>query len=214
VFSFFVSFALFSQEPPLCHGKNVEKEAFTSVLANDEHTILSIDKNKENLSLSVEVFYYSIYSKDSIVKTNTWISQKQFRQDTICLSYKTAANKQNEWIYCFKQHKNRMDTMLIFNHPCPLVLQKDFFINGDQFTVFKYYYDQINSSDEETAYYFCADYGLLIVDNDTYYGLWHTLAYDDCSKLLVEKILKDNSEFYKDVTAEVPPEPKGYRKVN
>ncbi len=63
VFSFFVSFTVFSQKS-LCHHKDWEKEAFTSVLGNGEHTILSIDKGTTNACLSVEVYCYTNYTME------------------------------------------------------------------------------------------------------------------------------------------------------
>ena len=138
---------------------------------------------------------YDIYDKELIKESKAFFIDQLIQEDSIIYRYKYEKNPDEGIIFQFSRAINNTDTLSLFETPCPLVGQKNFRINKNTFTVYRYYYDIERSSDEETSYYFCDPYGLLVVINDTFYGLSYTVEYDSVSNELVSRILADQSEF-------------------
>jgi hypothetical protein len=88
-----------------------------------------------------------------------------------------------------------------------LISEKTFNINGEPQRVLKYYYDDLESYDEETSFFYHQDYGFLVIFNDGWLLLQHTFEYDSLSKLIIEKILLDKTGFYRMAPPPLPPPP-------
>ncbi len=156
--------------------------------------VISCSKEKNKLNIPTTAHRYHYYKKDSIVESNKLLLDRIMSNDSIIYIYRFE-NNSDEFMNVFKQLKNSNKTMLIGDIQCPLIEEKNYIIDNHKFEVLKYDYNKPSSSDEETSYYFCKDYGLLIENNYSFYGLVYTFEYDFVSQKLVNQILTDSADF-------------------
>lgn len=154
------------------------------------------ERPAQHFNKSVTFHRYDIYDKELIKESKAFFMDQLIREDSFIYSYKYEKNPDKGIVFQFSRAINNTVTLSLFETPCPLLVgQKNFRVNKKTYTVYRYYYDIERSSDEETSYYFCDPYGLLVVINDTFYGLNYTVEYDSVSNEIVSHILADQSEF-------------------
>ncbi|PWD97496.1 hypothetical protein [Marinilabilia rubra] len=156
--------------------------------------IACTERTKNELNLPVISHRYHVYKKDSIIESNNLLLDKITTNDSIYYYYKYDKSG-DELLYSLKRSKVDKTNLLIIGTECPLIAQKKYQIENQEFKIFKYDYDNHKSSDEETSYFYCEKYGLLIVDNYTEYGLVYSFEYDSISQSIVNQILKDSTAF-------------------
>jgi hypothetical protein len=151
------------------------------------------------------VYRYSVYNQDSIVCTDTIFFDYLSTNDSITYHYRVG-EIYDGYFYTLEVGKDNRDTVSIYGMNCPVVDVKNIWVDNQLFEIKKCDFDVISSSDEETYYFFCDRYGLLIVDNYTGIGLVHTFEYDSISRRLVSEILKRKRDFgITDYTIAPPP---------
>ncbi|MCG8581133.1 MAG: hypothetical protein MI866_14530 [Bacteroidales bacterium] len=78
-------------------------------------------------------------------------------------------------------------------------------INGANYTVYKYVYNDEQISDEEEDVFFTDEYGVLY-DRLWWFSYGSSYEYDSISTKLVEYITSDTTGFFKDKILPPPPE--------
>ncbi len=149
---------------------------------------------------------HHIYNQDSIVRSDSVMFERAIVEDSICYNYKYP-NDNDGYFYQVKIGKINADSVRIYNVSCPLVDNKVISVGNKEYEVLKYEYDKKRVSDEETYYFFCVKYGLLIVDNYTDVGLAYSFDYDSVSRILVKYMLERKGEFGITDNSEMPPNP-------
>jgi hypothetical protein len=157
--------------------------------------LISCDQKQVNIiNANVIGHHYHWYKKDSIIGSDSLLFDKSFLSDSVKYTYRYKSSGDTSFSFTQKATKNK--SLNYFGIECPLIDKREYKIGKQIFTVNKYYYDVINSSDEEQALYFYVQHGLLIVDNETDYGLAYTIEYDSISRILIETIFKDKPGFF------------------
>jgi hypothetical protein len=141
------------------------------------------------------------YRHDSIWKTDTLFLSKSITNDTVGFFYKQGMDTLG---YSFFKSEYNDSSIYLYDLTCPLISAKTFKINNKDFTVLKYYYDQENSIDEESSFFYQENYGLLVCFNDGWLDLIFSMEYDNISKVLIDSIICDRTGFY---LMDFPPPP-------
>jgi hypothetical protein len=87
---------------------------------------------------------------------------------------------------------------------------KEFEVIHGRYKIYKFLFDDEESSDEEEVLFFCDEYGVILarwLDE----GLGTSFEYDKVSSGLVNQILNDTTGFYMEKIAPPPPRPAGER---
>ncbi len=105
-----------------------------------------------------------------------------------------------------KIHKKDRNILRTIEGISYLVNTKDFKIFDKNYRIYKFLYDEINSSDEEFVYFFCEKYGIILT-RWLHEGLGTSLEYDKTSTELVKQILADTTGFYMAPPPPPPPPP-------
>ena len=106
--------------------------------------------------------------------------------------------------FSFRKPVENDSAIFIFGQVCPIAASKNFRIKNQDFTVLKYYYDEENTVDEQTSFFFNQDYGLLVEFNNGWGDLRFSMEYDNISKILIDSIISDRTGFY---LKDLPPPP-------
>ncbi len=132
-------------------------------------------------------------------------------KDTLTLSVK----KENDSLFfvrCYKNLKHSIKTTRLINNDSILVGEnavyrllkhKAYSINGKDYIVYKYLFDE-EGKDEEEDIFFTEEYGVI------YSRLWwfefgSSYEYDSISTRLVRLITSDTTGFFKEIIAPPPP---------
>ncbi len=167
---------------------------------------LSCEDKSVDLCKAVLVNRHYIYNQDSIIESDTFMLKYKVLTDSICYNYVYPKDTEM-FLYQVVTGKRNLDSIKVYNENCPLLEKKIVVIDDFEYEILKYDYDVKGSSDEETYYFFCRKYGLLVVDNYTEIGIVFSFNYDSVSSRLVQYMLERKNEFgITDFTIE-PPNP-------
>ncbi len=142
------------------------------------------------------------YRRDSVWKTDSLFLNKSISNDTLGFIYK---QKTDTFGYSFFKSTYNDSLIYIYGLNCPLVATKTFKIDNNDFKILKYYYDEENSVDEESSFFYHENYGLLVCFNDGWLDLIFSIEYDNTSKILIDSIINDRSGFYLQNSPPPPP---------
>src|SRR5690554_188114 len=155
---------------------------------------ISCTNETNQFTQEIFVYRYSVYNQDNIVRTDTIFFDYRSTKDSITYYYRPGEISDG-YFYTLEVGKENPDTVSIYGVNCPVVDVKNIWVDNQLFEIRKCDFDVLSSSDEETYYFFCDRYGLLVVDNYTGIGLVHTFEYDSISRRLVSEILKRKRDF-------------------
>lgn len=169
--------------------------------------IMALDRHIRNLILILTLVSCSnlrTEPSEKLVLLNHYHNDKIFRTDTISLAKLTNNNTikylykfQNDTLgFSFEKYALNDSSINLFNLRYPLISTKNIMVNGENFKIEKYFYDEKDAVDEESSYFYNDSYGFLVIFNDGWSDLSFTLEYDSISKILIENILQDRTGFY------------------
>jgi len=147
-------------------------------------------KQSENVD---KLVLLNSYIHDSIWETDTLYLVKSVRKDTVRFFYKQGSDTIG---YSFFKSNYNDSSIYLGGLNCPLVSTKTFKINNKDFTVLKYSYDEENTIDEESSFFYQENYGLLVCFNDGWMDLIFSMEYDSISRILIDSIISDRTGFY------------------
>ena len=133
------------------------------------------------------------YRNDSVWKTDSIYLSKSVKDDTLRFIY---THDLDTLGYTFIKPVHSDSSIYLYGIKCSLISKKTFKINNKDFTILKYYYDEQNTVDEESSFFYHQDYGLLVVFNDGWLELARSMEYDEITKKIVDSIVNDRTGFY------------------
>ncbi|WP_430817102.1 hypothetical protein [Carboxylicivirga sp. RSCT41] len=155
-------------------------------------------ENKNNLLIG----YEKDHSHRGMSVVDTVRTQRIITGDSIF--YVTQIPKKNHVMKVRKSYHN--DSILVGQNVIfELHKTKVYKINGANYTVYKYVYNDEQSSDEEEDIFFTDEYGVLY-DRLWWFSYGSSYEYDLISTKLVEYITSDTTGFFKEKI--LPPPPK------
>lgn len=143
----------------------------------------------DNRNIPVKIHSYDYYQKDKINSTQTFYLDRIIENDSLVLNYKYNEST-DTLIFLLKKPINREDIIIWHDTKSPLVSVDTHIVKGKQLKVQKFIYDVVNSSDEECFVYYCEQYGCILIDNYSHYGIVYSLEYDDVTKELAEQLVE------------------------
>lgn len=116
-------------------------------------------------------------------------------QNKNLISYNYILNKDTLDYSFLKSSKN--DSIIYFwGLNCSLVSERVYIVNNHSFKILKYYYDEEDSFDEESSFFYNEKYGFLLGYNNGWSNLIFTMESDKFSKILIDSIINDTTDFY------------------
>ena len=146
-----------------------------------------VPKRAENEGRLVRINSYN-HNKE-IYETDTTYLHKEIKNDTVKFIYK----KEDITNISICKPIYNDSLILIYNHKCPLVDNKTFVINNREYTVFTYYNDAY--IDAEYSIFYNSEYGILGTFREIRRTLLTSWEYDTISKVLIDSIINNLSNF-------------------
>ena len=115
---------------------------------------------------------------------------KEVKNDTLTFIY-TLINKDVTYtVLSLSMFVNNASFVLVNDHKCPLIGEKPFIIDGREFVVSRYYFDEESWVDEECYVFINPDYGVLVVISEAWSAYTtYFIAHDNISNILVDAII-------------------------
>lgn len=163
------------------------------------------ERNNRLVLSNNRLVLYNDYHRNKIFKTDSIYLTETIKNDSIHYIYKLKAG--DTLGYSFSKSIDNDSSINIYGMKCPLISSKTFKIRNREFNILKYYYDEENSYDEETNFFFHQDYGLLVAFNVGWLILGYSMECDSISKILIDSIISDRTGFYLKYIPPPPPPP-------
>ncbi len=176
--------------------------AFTSLLGCNH-----IEKKSNRI---VQLNYYEEQYNDStdslfeyVADIDTVYLDRIIKNDTINFTYKLI---DSSIVFSFSKSTNSDSSICLYGIDTKLFKEKTYKIENHDYTVLKYYYDELSSIDEEASYFYNKDYGILVGYSNGWMDLIFSMVYDVNSKILVDSIIQDQA-FLNSYASKPPPPP-------
>ena len=192
-----------------CGNIEMKKKYIILILAFTNLLGCNFMKKKSNRMVQLN-YYEEQYSESTdslfefVTNIDTVYLDKIIKNDTIDFTYKLI---DNSIAFSFSKSTNNDTAICLYGSNTKLFNKKTYKIENHDFTVLKYYYDELSSVDEEASYFYNKDYGILVGYSNSWMDIIFSMVYDANSKILVDSIIQD-LDFLQSYASIPPPPPR------